>query len=180
MKQFRVFLLVCLAPSLSFAAPLVTILCDIPKGSQTEYGVSSFERVQAKMDNKPLPKSHLKGPKVSGYEEKPTFIVDSGKKELAVIWSESATELNQKKKAKELGMPYCCSPNPISEAKIVTFTPDHISAIEITQPQAVTMYSFFPKLGTAFITSQGIDVFGMNASQGSFFSTCEFSWNNQH
>lgn len=180
MKQCQVFLLVCLVSTFSLAEPLVTISCDTPKGSRMEYGESSFDRVQSAIDKKPVPKPRLIGPNADGYDERPTFTIDSTKKKLLVTWAESADELERRKQAKEVGVPYCCSPNPTSEAKIVIFVSDHISALEATPPFAITMYSFFPKLGTVFITTQGLDVFRKNSIQQSFFAACNFSWSNQH
>jgi len=178
MKKFSLTLLACVFPLLSVADPVVTISCDTPKGSSMEYGESSYARVQSAIDKKPVPKSGLVVNKADGYEERPTFIINSTKKKLIVTWAESEDELNQRKQAKEVGVPYCCSPNPTSEAGVVIFTPDHISAIGITPPYVITVYSFFPKLGTMFVTDQGTDVFGKNSSQHSFFATCTYSWGN--
>ena len=182
MNQLRILfiIIILLAPSISLAAPLVTISCDTPKGSRMEYGVSSPERVQAEIGKNPAPKPHLKGPMADGYLTRPTFIVDSTKKKLTVIWSESEADLKQKEESKKLGVPYCCSPPPATDAEVAIFTPDQISALQITVPNDVTVYSFFPKLGTAFITSQGIDAWKKNADVLSFFATCEFSWSGSH
>lgn len=146
MKKFSLTLLVCLFPLLSVANPVVTISCDIPKGSSMEYGESSYARVQSAIDKKPVPKPGLVVNKADGYEERPTFLIDSTKKKLIVTWAESDVELQQRKQAKELGVPYCCSPNPTSEAGVVIFTPDHISAIEITPPHVVTVFRFSQNL----------------------------------
>ncbi|MBI1174787.1 MAG: hypothetical protein GC139_05920 [Sideroxydans sp.] len=177
MNQFRAFLLACLVPSFVVAEPLLTISCDTPKGSRMAYGVSIPERVEAEINKKPVPKAHLKGPIADGYLARPTFVVDSAKKKLTVVWSESASDLEQKKKSKELGVPYCCSPPPATSAEIIMFTPEQISALQVTAPYTATVYSFFPKLGTAFITTQGTDLGMNNSEQMSLFSTCEFSWN---
>ena len=178
MKKFSLTLLACVFPLLSVADPVVTISCDIPKGSSMEYGESSFDRVQSAIDKKPLPKPHLIANKADGYDERPTFIVDATKRKLLVTWAESEDDLKLRKQAKEVGIPYCCSPNPTSEAEVVIFTADNISAIRVTPPYVITMYSFFPKLGAMFVTDQGTDVFGKNSSQHSFFATCTYFWGN--
>lgn len=177
MNQFGVFVLASLFPLLSLAEPLVTISCHEPKGSRMEYGVSAREHVQAEKDKKPEPRPHLKGPTEDGYVENPTFIIDSDKKKLTVVWAESAPDAELRKKAKELGVPYCCSPPPAADANIVMFTSDQISALQVNPPNAVTAYSFFPKLGTAFFTTQEHELSGKNSTQMSVFSACEFSWN---
>jgi hypothetical protein len=41
-----------------------------------------------------------------------------------------------------------------TDATVVLFTDDQISAIEVS-PWSIMTYSFFPKLGTAFIGQQG-------------------------
>lgn len=178
MNKSSLTLLACIFPLLSSADPVVTISCDIPKGTSMEYGESSSARVQSAMDKKPVPKPSLIVAKGDGYEERPTFTVNSTKKRLFVTWAESEDELKQRQQAKKVGIPHCCSPNPKSAAEIVMFTPDNISAIEITPPYVVTVYSFFPKLGTMFVSDQGTDVFGKNSSQHAFFATCTYSWGN--
>lgn len=166
MKKFSLTLLACVFPLLSIAAPVVTISCDIPKGSSMEYGESSYDRVKSAIDKKPVPKPRLIVNKADGYTERPTFIILPTKKKLIVTWE------------KELGSPSGLT-NPTSEAEVVIFTPDHISAIDILPPFVVTMYSFFPKLGTMFVTEQGTDVLGKNSSQRSFFATCTYTWGNR-
>jgi hypothetical protein len=87
MKKFSLTLLACVFPLLSVADPVVTISCDIPKGSSMEYGESSYDRVQSGIDKKPVPKPHLIVHKSDGYEEKTTFIINSTKKKLIVTWA---------------------------------------------------------------------------------------------
>ncbi len=165
-----------LIPSLTFAEPLVTISCTAPKGHRVEYGASARERVQAENDRRPEPKPHLKGPTEDGYSMTPTFIVDSRKRKLTVVWSESAADAEHRTKAKELGVPYCCSPPAATDAEIVLFAPDQIAALQVMSPNGVKLYSFFPKLGVAFVSSQSHELSGKNTEQLSFFSTCEFAW----
>jgi hypothetical protein len=176
MKKIGLNFLVCLYPLSSLANPFATISCDTPKGSSMEYGVSSYARIQSIIDKKTIPEPSLVVIKDDGYEEKPTFTISSEKKKLIVTWSESEGDLIKRKKAKEKGVPYCCSVNQSSEAEVVIFTPDHITAIEIGSPNFITSYSFFPKLGTMFINNQGIDAFGKNSHQHSFFATCKYYW----
>ena len=56
------------------------------------------------------------------------------------------------------------------------FMPDQISALQVAPPNAVTMYSFFPKIGTAFFSTQASELSGKNTKQMSVFSACDFSW----
>ncbi|MGB8598259.1 MAG: hypothetical protein WCD07_12840 [Burkholderiales bacterium] len=158
------------------AEPLVTIACHEPKGSRMEYGASARERVRAEIDKKSEPKPQLRGPTKDGYDMNPTFVVDSGKKKLTVTWSESASDVKLRKQLKAANLPAPSLP-PTVEADIVLFEPDQISALQVTPPNAVTMYSFFPKLGTAFFTTQAHELSGKNSQQMSVFSACEFSWN---
>src|SRR5690349_5415888 len=142
MNRTRAVLVAYLVPVLSLAEPIVTISCDAPKGFRMEYGASARERVQAENDHRPEPKPHFKGPVKDGYKHIPTFIVDSGRKKLTVVWSESAADAEDRQRAKELNVPYCCSPPAATEAEIVLFTPDQIAALQLTSPNGVNLYSF--------------------------------------
>ena len=176
---------VFLLPSIATAHPLLTISCDIPKGSSLEYGVSIPELAQIEGTSAPAPKPHLKGPKANGYTSRPTFVVDSNKKLLTITWSMSDTDVERMKYSKEHGMDFCCGPPPAGDASILLFNSNQISAIQVeslTGGNRVTLYSFFPKLESAFITWQGIDVWGIdpnnqNSDQSALFSTCKYSWN---
>ncbi|MBI3902551.1 MAG: hypothetical protein HY306_06355 [Nitrosomonadales bacterium] len=177
MNQLYIFIIASLITTLSFAEPLVIITCHEPMGSSMEYGVSSFERVQAAIDKKQKPtKSHFKEAIKNGYERKPTFIIGSDKKKATIVWAESAEEAKQRELAKSVNVPYCCSPSPATDANIVMFTPDQISALQV-DTGIVTLYSFFPKLGTVFIASQYTEPSGKNSTQLSTFAECEFAWN---
>src|SRR5690349_20324607 len=162
MDLARVIGMIFLSPVLSLAEPIVTISCEAPKGFRMEYGASARERVQAENDHRPEPKPHLKGPMKDAYTSIRTFIVDSGRKRLTIVWSESAADAEHRQRSKELNVPYCCPPPPATDAEIVLFTPDHIAAFQVTSPTGVNLYSFFPKLGTAFVTSQGHEPSGKN------------------
>jgi hypothetical protein len=176
LRAVRLFLLVWLIPSYSLAEPLVTMSCSEPKGFRTEYGTSVREVVQAQKEQKPEPKPHLKGPAKDGYAMNPTFLVDSGKRKLTIIWSESAADAKAREEARELGMPYRFPPVVVSEAEIILFSPDQIAALRLRPPDGADLYTFFSKLGTAFLTSQGFNFRNKNTEQFSVFTTCEYSW----
>lgn len=176
MNHFKVLVLASLLPTVSIAQPLVTIACHEPTGVSMQYGVSPSERVKAAMDRKPEPKPSFKGPAKDGYLTNPTFVVDSSKRKLTISWAESASDLELRKQAKELNLPPPSPPPPATEASVLMFTPDQISALEVKPPNATTIYSFFPKLGTAFFTTQAHELGGRNTQQMAVFALCEFSW----
>ena len=175
MNHFGTFVIASLFSTLCLAEPFVTISCHEPKGFNMQYGASIQERVRAERDKKPEPKPHLRAPTKDGYPMNPTFIVDSSKKKLTVIWAESASDVELRKKLKELKFPPPSAPPPAVEADIIMFMPNQISALQVAPPNSVTMYSFFPKLGTAFFSTQGSEISGKNTQQMSVFSACEFS-----
>lgn len=177
MKNICVIIIASLFTSLSYSEPLLTASCSEPMGSSMEYGVSSFERVEAEVDKKSLPKPHFKTNKKDGFPRKPTFIIDSNKKKATIIWAESAADEKLIKQRKSLNLPPCnsCSPPPAVDVEIVMFTPDQITAIEVNYG-AVDLYSLFPKLGTAFISEQHTEPSGKNSTQISTFAECEFVW----
>lgn len=176
MNHFGIFILAGLFTTPCLAESLVTISCHEPTGFNMQYGASVQERVRAEKDKKPEPKPSLKGPTKDGYLMNPTFVVDSSMKKLTIIWAESASDVELRKRSKELNLPLPSAPPPAVEADIVMFLADQISALHVTPPNAVTMYSFFPKLGTAFFTTQSYELSGKNTQQMSVFSACEFSW----
>jgi hypothetical protein len=157
------------------ADPLVTITCNEPRGTSMEYGTSVQERVHAETNKKPEPKPQLRGPTINSLVMKPTFVVDSGKKKLTVIWSESVSDIELRRKLKSANLPTLSLP-PSTEADIVLFGSNQISALEVTPPNVVAVYSFFPKLGVAFITTQAHQLSGKDTQQISTFSDCIFSW----
>ena len=59
------------------------------------------------------------------------------------------------------------------DLEIVTFGPVFISALEVG-PLGTTTYSFFPKLGKAFIADQVLDLGGESASQMTTITSCVF------
>jgi hypothetical protein len=166
-----------LHPSISVAEPLVTISCDKPDGFNMTYGVSFGERVEASKNNLPEPtKPSLKGPNKDGYLGKPTFIIDTNRKDMTVVWSELPDDVKLRQQAKELGLPQM-PPPPAANATVVLFFDEQISAV-LVEPWSIMTFSFFPKLGTAFIGQQ-YSVAGLNrTAQMSVFAHCEFSWTN--
>jgi hypothetical protein len=93
-----------LAPLVCAAEPLVTIACELPKGLTQDYGVSGSERMKAASERKPPPADHLSGPIKDGFNAKPTFIVDSNRKKLTLIWAETGGEAALRELAKEHGV----------------------------------------------------------------------------
>jgi len=144
--------------SKSIAEPLVTISCDKPEGSSMTYGISLTARVDAAAKEQPEPTNPtLRGPTSNGYMGKPTFVIDSNRKTITIVWNEMSP------------------PVLASDGVIVQFLPEQISAIQVN-PWSITTFSFFPKMGTAFIAQQSMDLGFHNAMQLSTFAGCEFSW----
>jgi hypothetical protein len=164
-----------LAPFLvasSFAQPLVTFSCDQPKGYSMRYGVSLSDRTAAKIDKKPEPKPKFTGPTDDGYDERPTFILNVAQRKLAVTWSYTDAVLEIERKV-DGGTPLKSSAPRTYDLEIVTFGPVFISALEVG-PLGTTTYSFFPKLGKAFIADQVLDLGGESASQMTTITSCVF------
>src|SRR5262249_12009187 len=133
----------------SIAEPLLTISCDKPEGSSVTYGVSLSERLNAAAKEQPEPTNPtLRGPIKNGYLAKPTFVVDSNRKKITTVWNEVEEDAKLREQAKKLGL---LLPLPtVSDGVIVQFLPEQISAIQVT-PWSITTFSFFPKMGKAFI-----------------------------
>jgi hypothetical protein len=110
------------------------------------------------------------------YAGKPTFIIDTNRKDMTVVWSELPDDVKLRQQAKELGLPQM-PPPPAANATIVLFLDEQISAV-LVEPWSIMTFSFFPKLGTVFIGQQYI-LAGLNrTTQMSVFGHCEFSWTN--
>jgi hypothetical protein len=161
-----VALVIAGAPRAS-AEPLLTISCEKPDGFNIEYGTTLAESVAS---------PSLRGPIKDGYPRKPTFVINSDKKNVTVIWAESPDDVEARRLAKEFNLPQI-PPRPATEAIIVSFMPEQISAIEV-EPWSIMTYSFFPTLDTAFIGEQFFDVAQKNTRQIAAFAHCEFSWAN--
>jgi hypothetical protein len=171
-----IIILTCTATPNAQSEPLVTISCEKPNGFNIAYGASFTERVGADQKKQPEPAPSLKGPTKDGYSGTPTFIIDSNEKKMTAVWAELPEDVELRKKAKELNIARM-PPPPASEATIVWFSKDQISAIEV-EPWSVTTYSFYPRFGTAFIGQQGMDLGLKNTRQLATFAHCEFSWTN--
>jgi hypothetical protein len=158
------------------AEPLVTISCDKPNGFRIEYGTTPEERFEASQKNQPSPPPTLSGPNKDSYLGTPTFIIDSNKTKMTVVWAELPEDLELRKRAKELDLPLLPpTPPAAAEASVVMFFRDQISAVQV-EAFLIMTYSFFPKLGTAFIGEQNIDSVYKNTTQIATFAHCEFSW----
>jgi hypothetical protein len=155
--------------------PLVTISCDKPEGFNIAYGVSLTERFSASQNNQPGPtKPSLKGPTKDGYRGKPTFVIDSNKKNMTIGWTLLPEDAELTKQAKEAGLPQL-PPVPASDGVVVQFNKEHISAVQ-ADPWSIMTFSFFPTTGTAFISQQVIQLASKNTFQSASFAHCEFSW----
>lgn len=163
----------------AIASPLVTIACEQPMGYRVRYGAPARERVQAEKEKLPEPTAHLTGPLNDGYTVNPTFIIDSSRRYLVVTWSEPATDVLLRERAKEFGVPYCCDPPANTRADIVMYSPDQISDVEVNSLGAVTAYSFFPRLGAVLSSTQWHEMSGKSSNQLSTFSKCEFTWSQE-
>ena len=177
--DFRPFsLCAILAISLSsktFAEPLVTISCEKPEGVSMSYGVSLTDRMNAPANSHSGQiEPSLKGPTKDGYRGKPTFVVDSNKKNITISWTELPEDAELQKQAKAAGLPQI-PPVPAAEGTVVQFFTEQISAVQV-DPWSIMTFSFFPKLGTTFISQQAIDLASKNTHQAALFAHCEFSW----
>ena len=157
------------------AEPLVTISCDKPNGVSITYGTSLQERVEAREKNQPEPPPTLTEPTKNGYTALPTFFIDSNKKKMTVTWAK-LPEDEAKKVAKERDL-LTIPPPPATEATVVLLTDDQISAIE-TDLWSIMTYSFFPKIGTAFIAQQAMQPGTKSTMEIATFAHCQFSWTN--
>ena len=162
-------------PSAS-AEPQVTISCDKPNGVSIAYGASLQERLEAREKNQPEPPPALKEPTKNGYAALPTFFIDSNRKKMTVIWTKPPEDAEARKVDKERDL-LTIPPPPATEATVVLFTDDQISAIE-TDLWSIMTYSFFPKIGTAFIGQQAMQPGTKSVMQIATFAHCQFSWTN--
>lgn len=157
------------------AEPMLTISCDKPEGFNIEYGTTLMQRFEASQKKQPEPQPALSGPNKDGYVGKPTFVIDSNRN-VTVIWAELPEDVELRKRAKELNLPQM-PPPPAKEATIVWFSSEQISAIQVDASSVMT-YSFFPTLGTAFISQQYVELGSKTAIEMATFAHCEFSWLN--
>ena len=177
--DFRPFALCAiLAISLSsktFAEPLVTISCEKPEGVSMAYGVLLTDRMNAPANSQSGKiEPSLKGPTKDGYRGKPTFVIDSDKKNITISWTALPEDAELQKQAKAAGLPQI-PPVPAAEGTVVQFSTEQISAVQV-DPWSTMTFSFFPKLGTTFISQQAIDLASKNTHQAALFAHCEFSW----
>jgi len=141
-----------LCPMLTQARPLLTITCHDAKGSTIHYGVPFWEQTQARIDKKPLPRPHVDGPKNDGYDNTITIVIDSASPtKITVVWNDSAATAKTRADAKKIGMDMI--PPQVDEGVIVSSSPGMFSAVVDAPPQAIALYTFYPKQGTAFITT---------------------------
>ncbi len=165
--------LTCIAVKAN-AESLLTITCEKPNGFRMEYGVAA----EATTGNQPE-KAMLSGPTKDGYQGKPTFLIDSTKKNMTVIWNLLPEAEAWRKQAKELFNLNSLSPLPAADAAIVSFSDEQISAIKVDAGSIMT-YSFFPRSSTMFINQQYVQLGLKKTVQISAFAGCDFSWAAAH
>lgn len=161
-------------PALSLASPVLTITCHDLKGSTLHYGVPFLERLHAEMNHEKTPGPRVVGPIDDGYDNTLAIVVDSAsRRKMTVVWNESAATRKLRAEAKKNGMDMI--PPVVQEARIVSVNPDMIAAVVDGDPQGISLYTFFPKLGTAFLTSHGELPDGTDTVMTSVRGACEFS-----
>jgi hypothetical protein len=166
---------ICAIPKAD-AEPLVTISCDKPNGFNIRYGTTLQQRFEASQKKQPEPAPALSGPNKDGYLGTPTFVVDSNKKDMTIIWAELPEDVELRKQAKEQNLPMI-PPTPATKGIVVMFMEDQISAVEVV-PWSIMTYSFFPTLGTGFLGQQSMVPGIGDTTQMATFAHCEFSWSN--
>jgi hypothetical protein len=150
--------IILFAPLIASGKPVVTISCDGLKGTVRDYGVPATERMKAASEHKAVPQDRLSAPYNDGWSEKVTFIVDSSRASLTMLWT-NPTE-------------------PAREIPVLAFSPQVITAMEHHTGfnGAADLYSFYPKLGVVFFSRHYLDPGGADATQSSFFGKCQFTW----
>ncbi|HEY0723234.1 MAG TPA: hypothetical protein VGD41_04450 [Pyrinomonadaceae bacterium] len=157
------------------AEPLLTISCEKPEGVSMAYGVSLADRMSAPAGGQSgKVEPSLKGPTKDEYRGKPTFVIDSDKKTIGISWTEFPEDPELLKQAKESGLPHL-PPVPAARGSIVEFFDEQISAVQ-AEPWSIMTFSFFPKLGMAYINQQAISLASKNTHQVASFARCQFSW----
>jgi len=156
------------------AEPLITISCKKPEGVSMAYGVSLDDRMNASASSQSKIEPSLKGPAKDAYRGKPTFVIDSNKKNISISWTELPEDVGLQKQARDAGLPQL-PPVPVAEGTVVQFSSEQISAVQ-TAPWSIMTFSFFPNLGIAFISQQAINLASKNTHQVASFAHCEFSW----
>jgi hypothetical protein len=158
------------------AEPILTISCDKPNGFNIAYGTSLNERFDASQKNQPEPPPALSGPNKDGYLGKPTFVIDSNKKNMTVIWGELPEQVELREQSKRLNLP-TLPPPAATHATVVLFLDEQISAIEVV-PFSIMTYSFFPTIGTAYIGQQSMQPGSKSTTTLATFARCQYSWAN--
>src|SRR5262245_65534443 len=123
-------LAISLSPK-AIAEPLATISCEKPEGVSLAYGVSPTDRMNASSNSQSGKiEPSLKGPTKDGYRGKPTFVIDSNKKNITVAWTEFPEDPELQKQAKEAGLPQL-PPVPAADGTVVQFFAELISAVQV-------------------------------------------------
>jgi hypothetical protein len=153
----------------SAGTSLLTVQCEPPKGVREKYGLGLI------IDRKPGAQPTLQGPSPDGYQAKLTFLVDSEKKKLTVLWAEADVDRAFREEAKKQGLPTLPLPKA-EQFDIVYQSPDVITSISYsTYLYGTVTYSVYPRLGAMFMSYQYLEPNLKNAVQSFFFAKCEFS-----
>jgi hypothetical protein len=175
MRNISPALILALVPLACSADPLVTITCAQPKGLSQYYGIAARDREKAASEHK-QPENHLSEPDKDGFNAKPTFIVDSNRKKLTLLWAESAGETALRQWSKNLGTQW--DPDPARDLAVIAYSPLVITAMDAHPGPngSVDLYSFYPKLGIVYMARHYLDIMGAEATQSAFSAKCEFTW----
>jgi hypothetical protein len=166
----------CVLPVNALATPILTITCHDLKGTSLHYGVPFWERVQAKTQKQPMPLPHVTGPERDGYDNTLTIVVDSASpRKMTIVWNESAETQKLRADAKKNGIDMI--PPTVAEAQIVAVNRDMFVALIADDPQGASLYTFYPKLGSVFISTQGEIPDATDSVMTSVRGSCEFSGN---
>jgi hypothetical protein len=139
-------------------APLLTITCGPPTGISIQHGISSFDQLAAMQTNKPPPtKQDFSAPGKDGYEQKPTFVLQTAET-MTVVWQESERELKSRDSRRKRGLTELAKAPEAEDVKIISnLSPISITAIKDSGFQT-SIYSFYPTDGIVFISEHQKDI----------------------
>lgn len=132
--------------------------------------------MDAASEHRPRPANHLSVAISDGFNSKPTFVVDSSRKKLTLVWADTAGEAATREFAKEHGTEM--KPEPARDVPVIAYSPIVITAMDAHPGKngAVALYSLYPKLGVMFVAQHYLDINAADAVQSAFVAKCEFAW----